>query len=234
MMSEEDLMTLSRTDVVPGLLAELQAFAELIDPLEAADWARATRCEGWAVGDVAAHVVGSIADVVSGQLDGLGSPEVTAREVDERKGRSPAELAQELVAVTKLAADLAAVFDDASWEAPGPGGYEGTLGQGVEALWYDTYLHADDVRAGAGPALVARTGPAGQCPPRGLRARQARVGAGSSGLRRDRGSTRRHGRGDPHRRRPRIRVGGNGSRRSRCARARRSDQHLRVMHQRRR
>jgi uncharacterized protein (TIGR03083 family) len=149
-ISEEDVMTLPRTDVVPGLLAELQAFGELIEPLDAAQWAHATRCEGWAVGDVAAHVVGSIADVVSGQLDGLGSSEVTAREVAERQGRSPAELVQELVAVTKLAADLAAVFDDASWEAPGPGGYEGTLGQGVEALWYDTYLHADDVRAALG------------------------------------------------------------------------------------
>ena len=72
--------------------------------------------------DVAAHVVGSIADVVSGQLEGLGSPEATAREVAERKGRSPAELVQELAAVTKLAADLAAVFDDAAWEAPAPAG----------------------------------------------------------------------------------------------------------------
>ena len=32
----------------------------------------------------------------------------------------------------------------------GPGGYDGTLGQGVEALWYDTYLHADDIRAALG------------------------------------------------------------------------------------
>ncbi len=143
-------MTLSRTDVVPGLLAELDAFGELIGPLDAAAWQTSTRCEGWAVGDVAAHVVGSIADVVSGRLEGLGSAEVTAREVAERKGRSPAELAQELVAVTKLAADLAAVFDDAAWESPGPGSYDGTLGQGVEALWYDTYLHADDVRAALG------------------------------------------------------------------------------------
>jgi len=140
-------MTLSRTVVVPGLLAELEAFGALIGPLDDADWARPTRCAGWAVSAVASHVVGSITDVVSGQLDGLGSPEVTAREVDERRGRSPAELAEELAAVTKLAADLAAVFDDEAWEAPGPGDYDGTLGQGVEALWYDTYLHADDVRA---------------------------------------------------------------------------------------
>lgn len=147
-------MTLPRTEVVPGLLAELEAFGDLIRPLDAASWARPTRCEGWVVGDVAAHVIGSIADVVSGQLEGLGSPEATAREVAERKGRSPAELAQELVAVTKLAADLGAAFDDATWETSAPGGYDGTLGQGVEALWYDTYLHADDIRAAIGrPSL---------------------------------------------------------------------------------
>jgi uncharacterized protein (TIGR03083 family) len=151
-------MTLSRTEVVPGLLAELDAFGELIGPMDVDSWNRATRCAGWSVCDVAAHVVGSIADVVSGQLDGLGSPEVTAREVAERKGRSPAELAQELVAVTKLAADLAAVFDDASWESPGPGGYDGTLGQGVEALWYDTYLHADDIRAALGQTSTRGAG----------------------------------------------------------------------------
>src|SRR5580704_781113 len=119
-------MTLPRSDVVPGLLAELEGFGELIGPLDAAEWARPTRCEGWAVRDVAAHVVGSIADVVSGQLEGLGSPEVTAREVAERKGRSPAEVVEELGTVTKLASDLAAAFDDASWDTPAPGGYEGT------------------------------------------------------------------------------------------------------------
>jgi len=147
-------MTLTRTDVVPGLVTELDAFGELIGPLDAASWNTPTRCRGWAVCDVAAHVIGSMADVVSGQLEGLGSPEVTAREVAERTGRSPAELAEELVVVTKLAADLAAVFDDAAWESPGPGDYEGTLGQGVEALWYDTYLHADDIRAALGePSL---------------------------------------------------------------------------------
>src|SRR5450756_222713 len=121
-------MTLTRTEVVPGLLAELESFGELIGPLDAAAWSRPTRCEGWVVADVAAHVVGSIADVVSGQLEGLGSPEATAREVAERKGRRPAELAQELVAVTKLAADLGAAFDDSTWETSAPAGYEGTLG----------------------------------------------------------------------------------------------------------
>ena len=151
-------MTLSRTEVVPGLEAELVSFGELIAPLDESEWARPTRCEGWSVADVSAHVIGSIADVVSGRLEGLGSPEATAREVAERKGRSPAEAVQELAAVTKLAADLGAAFDDVSWGMAAPGGYEGTLGQGVEALWYDTYLHADDVRAALGRPSVRGPG----------------------------------------------------------------------------
>ena len=143
-------MTLSRSEVMSGLVAELEAFGTLIGSLDAEQWATATRCEGWAVADVAAHVTGSMADVVSGQLDGLGSPEVTAREVAERQGRSPAEMASELAQVTKLAAELGQAFDDAAWEAPAPGGYDGSLGEGVEALWYDAYLHGDDIRVALG------------------------------------------------------------------------------------
>ena len=150
-------MTLPRTEVIPGLLAELAAFGELIGPLDQGAWSAPTRCEGWAVCDVAAHVTGSMADVVSGRLEGLGSPEATAREVAERVGRSPAEMVDELTAVTEQASGLAAVFDDAAWEGPGPAGYDNTLGHGVEALWYDTYLHAEDISAALG--LPARRGP---------------------------------------------------------------------------
>ena len=154
-------MTLSRGEVVEGLVDELGAFGDLIGPLDEKAWAAPTRCRGWSVADVAAHVIGSMADVVSGRFEGLGSPEVTAREVAERKGRTPAELAAELAGVTKLTSELGAAFDDAAWAAPAPGGYDGTLGDGVEALWYDTYLHADDIRAALG-----RTTPPGP----GLRA----------------------------------------------------------------
>ena len=154
-------MTLSRTEVTPGLIAELEAFGALLASLDDQAWEAPTRCEGWSVADTSAHVVGSVADVVAGRLEGLGSPEVTAREVAERRGRSAADLAQELSEVTKLAGELAAAFDDAAWEMPAPGGYDGTLGQGVEAIWYDTYLHSEDVRAalgrpaGRGPGLRA-------------------------------------------------------------------------------
>src|SRR5579863_5315312 len=86
--AKEDPMTLSRTEVTPGLVAELDSFGSLIQSLDAQAWATPTRCAAWSVADTAAHVIGSIADVVAGRLEGLGTPEVTAREVRERKGHT--------------------------------------------------------------------------------------------------------------------------------------------------
>ena len=142
-------MTLARDLVETGMQSEYLAFADLLRSLSAEEWERPTRCSGWRVADVAGHVVGQLNDVVNLRLDGLGSAEATQREVDERRGRSPVELAEELEADVKTATDLAASFDEAAWNGPLPGG-TGTLGTGVEALWFDTYVHADDIRAGVG------------------------------------------------------------------------------------
>jgi|SRR5581483_2822600 len=150
-------MTLSRTVAVPGMLAEYEAFGELIDGLSAQQWAKPTRCSGWTVADVAAHVVGQLTDVVQLRLEGLGSPEVTDREVAERKGRTPAELVDELRAGAKAGAEMAAAFDDAAWDGP-IDGVDGTVGFGIEALWFDTYVHADDIRHALGLPSVEGDG----------------------------------------------------------------------------
>jgi uncharacterized protein (TIGR03083 family) len=151
-------MALPRHEVSDGLLDELGRFEELVRSLDAQEWETPTRCAGWTVGDVARHVVGSMADVAAGRLDGLGTPEVTEREVAERAGRSAEQLADECAEVRQAAAGLLPVFDDAAWDAPAPGGYEGTLGDGVEALWYDTWLHGDDIRAAVGRPSVQGDG----------------------------------------------------------------------------
>lgn len=151
-------MTISRGDAITGLKAELAAFSELIDGLDDESWNAPTRCEAWSVADVSAHVVGTFADVVAGRLDGLGSEEVTAREVTERKGRTPADLVGELDEVAPPVLQLADLFDDESWTAPAPGGYDGNVGQAVEALLYDTYLHGDDIRAALGRESVGGPG----------------------------------------------------------------------------
>lgn len=150
-------MTLSRIESTEGLPAELESFGELVKSLDDKEWNTPTRCEGWTVADVAAHVIGTMADVVNGRVEGQGTPEVTARQVEERRGRTPAELAEELEGATKVSRDMLAAFDDTAWDTTLPG-FDGTLGWGIEALWYDTYLHADDIRAAVGRPSV-KSGP---------------------------------------------------------------------------
>jgi uncharacterized protein (TIGR03083 family) len=154
-------MPLPRAEVLSGHIDELGRFESLLRSLDAEDWRRPTRCEGWTVGDVAAHVVGTVRDIGDGRLDGLTSPERQTAMIEDRKGRSPAEVADELREVTKVVADIGAGIDDDAWAAPAPAGLAPTLGEGVEALWYDAYVHGDDIRAATsrpsvdGPGLRA-------------------------------------------------------------------------------
>jgi hypothetical protein len=59
-------------------------------------------------------------------------------------------VADELHDATKVVGDIGAGFDDAAWAGPAPPGIPGTLGEGVEAIWYDAYVHAEDIRAALG------------------------------------------------------------------------------------
>jgi uncharacterized protein (TIGR03083 family) len=154
-------MTLDRDVVAEGALEDLDRFEQLVRSIEPGEWDRPTRCAGWTVGDIARHLIGTFADVVAGRMDGLGTPEVTEREVAERAGRTPTELADECADVRKAVAGMLPLFDDAAWAAPAPGGFEGSLGDGVEALWYDTWLHADDIRQALGRPTEIGSGLAG-------------------------------------------------------------------------
>jgi uncharacterized protein (TIGR03083 family) len=149
------MMTLPRDQIEKGLSDELSAFTALVRSLDEAQLDTPTRCDGWTVRDVAAHVVGTMADIVAGRFEGLGTPEVTQREVDERAGRTAVQLADELDEVKAGAQQLLAVFDDEAWEAPAPAGVARTVGWGVESLWYDAFLHGDDIRHALGqPSVV--------------------------------------------------------------------------------
>ena len=151
-------MSLPRTVTQSEFGAELGRFEALIRSVDATDWDRPSRCAGWSAGDVAKHVVGQFADVVAGRFDGLGSDEATQREVDERAGRGPAEVADELAELVPSLTALLDAFDDAMWAGPSPNG-TGTLGEGVEALWSDMVLHADDVRCAVGRDVPADLDP---------------------------------------------------------------------------
>ena len=151
-------MPLPREEITNGLVEEYGRFADLLRSLNTEELAQPTRCAGWSVGDIGAHVIGTMADITAGKFEGLGTPEVTQREVDERKGRTGDELADELEQVMKVGTDLLAAFDDAGWAGPAPGGLAVSVGEGVEALWYDAYLHGEDIRAALGQSSTVSPG----------------------------------------------------------------------------
>lgn len=141
---------IARQELVDGVQTEYRDFAEFLRTLDDEQWAVPTRCDGWVVADAAAHVAGQIDDVTNLRFDALGSPDAVARQVADRKGRTPAELADEIAAAATIAGELLTAFDDESWDAPAPGGFGGTTGDGVHGLWYDTWVHRDDIHDALG------------------------------------------------------------------------------------
>lgn len=140
-------MMLSREQVTQGTLDEWERFAALVEPLSEAQWSTPSRCEGWEVRDVAAHVYGTAHDVLAGTV-GQRTPE---QEAAAHRHLSPAELAAELRGVAAALVPLATSLDDAAWAAPSPAP-DLTIGEGMLALFYDTWIHADDIRAALGMA----------------------------------------------------------------------------------
>jgi uncharacterized protein (TIGR03083 family) len=138
---------LERTDVARGALDEYEAFVALIEPLAAADWDAPTRCAGFLVRDVAGHVVGLAEDVAKG-VPGSRNAEEEAASV---RGDSPADVAARLRAALGTIRPLLESLDDETWNGPS-GVPDLTFGRGVLTLWYDVFVHADDIRAALGAA----------------------------------------------------------------------------------
>ncbi len=135
----------SRQEISDAFRETLARFSALVRPLQSHQLATISRCDGWTVGDVAGHFVGSIAEIAAGDLEGQGTPPVTKRQVEARKGRTGAELADELDHAIIGIGGLLDALDDAAWAAPAGGGYDGSLGRGIEALLFDGAVHADDI-----------------------------------------------------------------------------------------
>lgn len=91
-------------------------------------------CPGWSVGDVLAHLAGSATDVLEGRIEGAGTADWTAAQVDQRRGLG-----------------LEAVV--AEWSASGPG-FEAVLAAlpleiAAMALG-DVVTHEHDIRSAVG------------------------------------------------------------------------------------
>src|SRR3954451_13874098 len=144
-------MGLGREDAITGLLAEYEAFEELVRSLDDGQWTTKSRCAGWTAGDIARHVVGTANDVAEGKA-GSRTPD---EEVEQLKDRSQTELADELRAALGTLRNLGSIIDDDAWNGPSPVP-DLTMRQGILVLFYDAFVHNNDIRAAVG--LPARGG----------------------------------------------------------------------------
>lgn len=143
-------MALPREEVVEGIAQGLARFEEVVRSLSDEEWQAPTRCEGWSVADTVAHVVGTMTAITEGRAAELVAPDNPQKQADERRGRTQHELADELNQGAKIGNDIVATFDDATWNGPPIVDIPGTLGQAVEGLWYDAYVHIEDINAAIG------------------------------------------------------------------------------------
>jgi uncharacterized protein (TIGR03083 family) len=144
---------MKRAEIIAGLFAEYDAFAGLISRLSGDEWRTPTRCEGWEVRDVAGHVTGNVVDSMTGEI-GTHTPDEQARAF--RDG-APAELAERLRETTARVRPFFESLSDDDWAKPSPvAGRD--LGNGILTLWYDVFVHADDIRTALGRPSVRGPG----------------------------------------------------------------------------
>jgi uncharacterized protein (TIGR03083 family) len=135
----------TRPAISEGAKAEYHAFADLIETLSDAEWNTPTRCSGWLVRDVAGHVTGLAEDTAAGVPGSRNGDEEAASVRHE----SPAGTAARLRTALGPIEALVDALDDEMWASPCPIP-ELSFGDGVLTLWFDTYVHADDIRAALG------------------------------------------------------------------------------------
>ncbi|WP_028649903.1 maleylpyruvate isomerase family mycothiol-dependent enzyme [Nocardiopsis sp. CNT312] len=131
-------------ETADGAIDEYEKFCDLVAGLTPEQWDAPTRCEGWAVRDVAGHVFGVAVDITD-RASGQRSADDQAAAY---RGLKPAALAEDLRGKARALRGPFAGMSERSWTSPGPMGYR--RGESVLLLLQDTYVHADDIRAALG------------------------------------------------------------------------------------
>ena len=193
---------LERADVARGAIDEYEAFAALIEPLDAAAWDTPTRCTGFLVRDVAGHVVGSRRRRRYAAFPAAATPKrKPPRCAATRRPRSRLGSAPRSASIQPLLDAL----DDDMWNGPS-GVPDLTFGRGVLTLWYDAFVHADDIRAALGRPSATRRRRRGQRRVPRRRADHPRLGPGHAHTRRHPSSRRERRRTRDHRRPDAVRA----------------------------
>jgi uncharacterized protein (TIGR03083 family) len=139
------------------LLRQRRRLASLLGGLDDEQWAAASRCEGWSVRDVIAHLVStnqfwafSIGAALGGEptrflasFDAVATP---VELVEALRSQPPAEVLDAFVATNEAIADAIARLDDGGWStlAEAPPGHVAIRAVALHALW-DAWVHERDV-----------------------------------------------------------------------------------------
>lgn len=153
---------------VRGWRESAEAILGLAADLDDADWARPTDCDEWTVKDVLAHLAHLETELCSTEQnsrDQAGASKVvsayTAKGVEARRDRSPAELIEEFASAVELRASrLAELPEDPSALAPvTPGGIPWSWDTLLRNRSIDVWVHEQDIRRAVGrPGGLDSTG----------------------------------------------------------------------------
>jgi uncharacterized protein (TIGR03083 family) len=149
--------TVDRSTVVDALDDVWDHLLELAGELSDADWDRRTRCPGWTVKDLYAHVLGT-----ESMLLGRQAPEVEVGEAPHVRNdigrfneawivawrdRPPADLLDELRSVIEERRAVLSAMTDADWDEVGftPAGQD-THGRFMRIRVFDQWIHEQDAR----------------------------------------------------------------------------------------
>jgi uncharacterized protein (TIGR03083 family) len=150
-------LDLSLGDPAVPLLQQRRRLASILAGLDDEQWAAASRCEGWSVQDVVAHLVStnqfwifSVGAALGGEptrflatFDPVTSP---AELVDAVRSQSSADVLDQFTESTESLADMLAAVDDAGWSLLGeaPPGHVPLRAVALHALW-DAWIHERDI-----------------------------------------------------------------------------------------
>lgn len=137
--------------LVADLKLQRERLVSYLQGLPEAAWDKESLCEGWRVRDVVCHVVGNATDLAAQNLQGVGTPEYNQRQVDERCDKSTGELFAEWDEQGPAYEAAISALPKEVWESP----YEpwGTVGEALERMLEDIWVHTQDIRIPLGDGI---------------------------------------------------------------------------------
>ena len=144
-------------DPAVPLLRQRRRLVELLAGLDETQWAAASRCEGWTVRDVIAHLVGvdqfwavSAGAALAGEptryLQAFDPVATPAQMVDGTQDLAPAAVLEHFGVGVEALADLLGGLDEDRWSvvAEAPPGHVSLHALALHALW-DAWIHERDI-----------------------------------------------------------------------------------------